>query len=339
MAQVLEPACAQLGVHLHVLSPQCGLLFPQFNGDMAAKAAAKLPPEEKQRAMDEVRQVCESCDVWLGWPQDGWDRVAQIIGDWPQRLRWIQTLSAGADELVASAPPRIAVTRAQGKFDASIAEWVLAWIFMHAKKAPLFLEAQRRRTWQRQFTGISRVAGSTVLIVGYGSIGRQLAELCAAVRMRVMATRRSPQEAAEGDVASVHAASELPKLLPDADFVVLCMPLTSQTRGSFGGRELKAMKAGAALINIARGEVVDWSAVRSALTGGSLAGYYTDVTTPEPLPDGHPDWDVPNLVVTPHNSWAPHPDHADDARRFLDNLRRFLAGEALHGLVDRTRGY
>jgi len=251
----------------------------------------------------------------------------------------VQTLSAGADELMAKAPPRVLVTRAEGKFDAAIAEWVLTWVFMHAKKAPLFLEDQRRRTWRRRFQGLSRVAGSSVLLVGYGSIGLRIARLCAAVGMAVAATRRSAEAVAEDGVASVHPASELLGLLPAADFVVLCLPLTAQTQGSFGRRELVAMKPGAALINIARGEIVDWAEIRSALEAGSLASYYTDVTTPEPLPDGHPDWGVPNLVVTPHNSWAPYPDHSDDAQRFARNLRRYLSGEPLQGLVDRDRGY
>jgi len=238
------------------------------------------------------------------------------------------------------APPRIAVTRAEGKFDGSIAEWVMTWIFMHSKKAHAFIEAQRGRTWRRQFTGISRVAGSCALVVGYGSIGRRAAALCKAVGMRVLGTRRSASGAAAGDDGTVvHPATELCALLPAADYVVLCTPLTPETRGSFGAQELQAMRPGAALINIARAEVVDWPVVRAALQSGGLAAYYTDVTSPEPLPDGHADWSVPNLHVTPHNTWAPHPDPSDDVQRFSENLRSFLAGGELRGLVDRARGY
>lgn len=340
IVQVLRPLCAELGIELYVQSQVCGALYPQFNEDLFAVQAARLTPEQRSVATQELKQLCATCDVWLGWPQGSWNRVVRIIGGWPARLRWIQTVSAGTDALTAVAPASIQVSRAEGKFDNSIAEWVLTWMFMHSKKVHRFIESQHGKIWRRQFSDISLVASSSVLIVGYGSIGQRIAQLCKALGIRVVGTTRSASiRGMDKAEIMVHPSKDLHSLLPIADFVILCMPLTDETRMSFGAAEIAAMKKGAALINIARGELVDWHEVCGALRRESLAAYYTDVTTPEPLPDGHPDWGVPNLHITPHNTWAPHPDMADDARRFYDNLELFLAGHPLRGLVDRSRGY
>jgi len=341
IAQVLRNLCEKngLNVQVHVPSKVCNICFPQFNPELTEEKAAKLSMAEQREATDELRHIFNVCNVWLGWPQGSWKKVENITGGFPPNLKWIETLSAGADELLPVVPSRVLVSRAEGKFDASIAEWVLQWIFMHAKKALAFLEHQRQQKWQKEFGGITRVSGAQLLIVGYGSIGRTIANLCKAVGMKVKGTRRSAKTTIVEDDVSIHPSQDLHQLLAEADYVVLALPLTSETRLTITEKELVVLKKGAALINIARGEIVDWPAISSALQKGSLAGYYTDVTVPEPLPDGHPDWKLPNLVVTPHNAWAPSPSPSDDAERFFPNLQRFLSNSPIHGLVDPTRGY
>ena len=139
--------------------------------------------------------------------------------------------------------------------------------------------------------------------------------------------------------ASVWPPERLHDVLAESDYVILAVPLTEETHRLIGADELAAMKPGAALINIARGEVVDWDAQVSALESGRLRASYTDVTTPEPLPDGHPLWSAPNLFITPHTSGL-QPDYfGKAAHRFADNLRRFLTSELLLDVVDRNAGY
>lgn len=340
---VLRPLCVEIGVTVHVLSPACNALFPQFGGPAQAEAAAKLTDVARREAEEELRRKCSEAVAWLGWPHGSWSAVSEIIGGWPSSLRWIQTLSAGADVLMEVVPDRITVTRAAGKFDHSIAEWVLTYILMHSKQMHRFQQSQREGKWGSKLrspsTGVSHVRGACVLVVGYGSIGQRIAELCTAVGARVMATRRSSTTVNMQGNVEVHPSSDLLALLPAADFVVISLPLTTATRSSFDSPQLEAMKPRAALINIARGEIVNWDSVRSALQEGRLAAYYTDVTVPEPLPDGHGDWTVPNLYITPHVTFLPVPGSGDDAHRFFSNLQRFLSGDALEGRVDPKLGY
>jgi phosphoglycerate dehydrogenase-like enzyme len=175
-------------------------------------------------------------------------------------------------------------------------------------------------------------------VVGLGGIGSEVARRGKGFGMEVLATRRS-------DTPPPHYVDrqarpdKLMELLPEADVVVLCVPLTKQTEGMIGARELEAFKPDAYLVNVARGKVVDTEALLEALEDGRLAGACLDVTDPEPLPPGHPLWTMPNVVITPHMSGRSELTAQRWRAVYLENLRRFGAGEPLLNVVDKSAGY
>ena len=254
-------------------------------------------------------------------------------------LRWAQFWSAGLDRLLAQdLPPGVAITSAAGLHAVTISEWILAYMLSHTKRLPRAFQQQQEARWKRWAPGVLR--GQTVGIVGLGAIGRETARVCAALGMRVLATKRS---ARDGDTAlhcdRLYSSDRLRDLLTASDYVVLALPLTTETRSLIGPAEFNAMKPDAVLINIARGEVVQWEALLEALHQESIAACYTDVTVPEPLPDGDSVWTHPNLVITPHVT-GNLDNYIDGATTiFIDNLRRYTAGETLSNLVDIERGY
>ena len=290
-----------------------------------------VPGSDAVRA--EVDAVLPRCEVWFGFPRE------RLPFERADALRWLQLASAGADRVLQlDLPPRVTITNVSGLHATPIGEWVLAFLLMHAKQMPLALDHQRQATWKRY--SVTNLRDATVGIVGLGAIGEEIARLCKAFGARVIATRRSarPGETAP-NVDALFPLADLPALLGASDYVVLAMPLTAATRGMMGAAEFAAMRPTAVLVNIARGEVVDWEAMRAALRAQQIGAVYTDVTVPEPLPDGDPAWREPNLVITPHNS-GNFPRYIDAASEiFAENLRRYLDGAPLRNIVERERGY
>jgi phosphoglycerate dehydrogenase-like enzyme len=207
-----------------------------------------------------------------------------------------------------------------------------------ARRLPQLLELQRERTWQplrgRELSEI------TVGIVGYGSIGVELARLLAPFGTHVIATRRHPERGA-GDVPNVelHSLDDLGEVLRASDIVVVAAPLTDETAGLIGAEQLAEMRQDAWLINIARGRLLDELALRRALASGSIGGAVLDVFSEEPLPPDSPLYDTPNLVITPHTSWASERVAGRSVDLFTENLRAFRAGQPMRNLVDLEAGY
>ncbi len=287
-----------------------------------------------EEGAEEVRSAVGEAAAWL---------TLRFDHDWiPDHgpLRWIQLASAGADHALRQPIPEgITVTNAGSLYATPVAEWVLTFLLMHAKRMPYFLEQQREATWSRR-EEVANLRGATVAVVGLGAIGGEVARLCQAFGARVIGSRRSARRGDRGaHCDALYPADELPAMLRQADYVVLAVPLTEETRGSFGAAELGAMKPGSALVNIARGAVVDQEALTAALASGTPAAAYTDVMVPEPLPDGDPLWGTPNLYITPHSSGY-FPNWMDGAGGvFVENLRRYVAGQPLESVVDPARGY
>ena len=259
-------------------------------------------------------------------------------------LEWVALASAGADQALRFPPDEhVKMTKMPGLAARVIAEWVLGFMLMDCKGFPHYIEAQHEERWSAGQPGT--LEGATVGIVGYGAIGSEIAQLCGAFGAEVWGIRRRasadgrPPEGAPACVQAVWPPDRLREVLERSDYVVLGIPLTEATRQLIGAEQLRQLKPGTALINIARGGVVDWPAMIAALHDGSLRACYTDVTSPEPLPEGHSDWSTPNLFITPHNSGL-QPDYfGKAARRFADNLRRYIDGEPLLDPVDRAAGY
>lgn len=273
--------------------------------------------------------------VMLPWGLDQ-EVVADLLG--LPTVRWVQTVTAGIDHALRALPAgrKVTITNASGVFDVPIAEMVLAYILTMAKRVPEFLAQQRDKSWH--LLRLREVAGMTVGIIGLGNIGAEIAERCQALGMTVIATRRSPERGGRG-VDRVLGSDALDVLLAAADYVVVAAPLTDETRGLIDAAALAQMRPDAVLINIARGAIVDEDALVEALQAGRIGGAALDVFEEEPLPADSPLWDMPNVIITPHNSWSTPHLQAREAALFLDNLSRYIAGQPLRNVVDQERGY
>jgi phosphoglycerate dehydrogenase-like enzyme len=273
--------------------------------------------------------------VMLPWglPPDALERLLRA-----PNLSWVHTVTAGIDHVLRALPPdtSVVITNAQGVFDHPIAEMVIAYILVIAKRIRDFQAQQAARRWH--LLRLREIADCTVGIVGLGSIGSEIARRCKALGMQVLATRRHPERGGP-HVDRVVAPQDLPEILQVADFVVVAAPLTAETRGLIGREELSLMRSDAWLINIARGEIVDEPALIEALRAGKIGGAALDVFAQEPLPASSPLWGLPNVILTPHNSWSTPHLKQREAELFLENLARYLRGEPLHNVVDEARGY
>ena len=239
-------------------------------------------------------------------------------------LRVVQLLSAGVDNWVGQVPSGVQLCDAAGVHDASVAEWVLGAAIGSLRQFPAFARAQQRREWTTAgLTPTAELTGKRVLIVGAGSIGRAVEQRLAPFGVTVTRVARTARP--EQDVRGV---GELPDLLPYAEVVVLLVPLTEQTRGLVDGSFLAALPDGALLINAARGPVVDTAALLTEVASGRISAAL-DVTDPEPLPAGHPLWELPNVLLTPHVGGAVVGLLPRGYRLVGEQLRRFAAGEPL----------
>jgi phosphoglycerate dehydrogenase-like enzyme len=238
-------------------------------------------------------------------------------------LRVVQTLTAGFDKVRPYVPPGAVLCNARGAHDASTAEWVVGAAIAALRQFPYFATEQAAGRWSYQFTGT--LAGTTVLIVGYGSIGQAVERRLAGFDVLLRRVARSAR-------AGVSPISELPGLLRDADVVILLAPVTEETRGMVDAAFLARMKDGALLINAARGSLVVTADLVAEVSTGRLAAAM-DVTDPEPLPPGHPLWTLPNVFITPHVG-ASTPYSMREANRLVRaQAERYLAGQPLANVI------
>ena len=246
-------------------------------------------------------------------------------------MKWFHGLFSGMDDPIfrTIAGRGVVVTNSPGVTAQPIAQYVLAMMLRHAKRIPAWEAAQRERAWRRVES--DELTGRTVVILGVGGIGQEVARLCAAFDMRVIGLRRTPGAVPHVDL--LHPPDRLHDVLPDADYLVVTCPLTPETRGMIDAAALARLKPQAYLINIARGPIVVEAALIEALEAGRLASAALDVFDVEPLPAESPLWTTTNVIVTPHNS-ASSPRTLDRAARvFIENLHRYVMGEPLRHVV------
>jgi phosphoglycerate dehydrogenase-like enzyme len=282
-------------------------------------------------------------DVWIPDPYP-----TRAMKTWPslRGVRLVLSLMAGTEWIPRTVGPHVTICNARGAHNVSTAEWTVASILAMLKYFPLYLDIQRSGVWKRRFeasahyaaiTGDTRplyppvmleeLTGKTVLLVGYGSIGQDIEHMLAPFNVDLLRVARS----ARTDPA-VHAVSELDSLLPRAQVVILILPATPESHKLIGTRQLALMPQGALLVNAARGPIVDTDALVEALNAGHIRAAL-DVTDPEPLPDGHPLWSCPNLLLTPHVGGS-SPQFAPSAVRIAgEELRRYIAGDPLQNVV------
>lgn len=258
-------------------------------------------------------------------------------------LVWVQIYSAGAEHCLAVdevAGGKVLLTNMQKMASPVIGEHAVAMMLSLTRGLVRQAKTMPDADWDRSFgdkTGMISVDGKTVLVVGLGGIGRAAAKRAAGLGMRVIATRNSSRSGPDY-VDYVGLSNELFELAGQADVVINALPLTPETEGLFDAAFFDAAKPGVFFINVARGASVVTDDLVAALADGRVAGAGLDVTDPEPLPAGHPLWRMPDVIITPHIAW-----YGNDRERQMavarENVRRFIAGDALLNLVDPQRGY
>ena len=282
-------------------------------------------------------------DVWIPDPY-----ATRAIRAWPhlRGVRLILSMLAGTEWIPPLAGPHVTICNARGAHNVATAEWVVSAILAMLKFLPLYLDVQHAGVWKRRFEApalyaalsgdptryhppvmLEELTGKSVLLVGYGEIGKEIERMLAPFQVEITRVARSARPAPE-----IHAAAELDALIPAAEIIILIVPETDETRSLVGPAQFALMRQGALLVNAARGPVIDTNALIKALHAGRIRAAI-DVTDPEPLPEGHPLWSCPNLLITPHVG-AASPHMTPNALRIAAaELRRYIAGEPLKNAV------
>ena len=285
-------------------------------------------------------RAAEADVLWTA-PRNGWRNAPrEAPPGWPGRLKWVHTASVGIDYF----PPWLfdvpQVTCARGVAAVPIAEFVLSALLEQTKQLSS-RRVHQPAQWHAEFDRASRLPlgllqGQTLGLVGYGAIGREIAQRALAFGMQVAALRRSEAPIDEAGVATVRS---LHTLLAQSDHLVLALPITPATHQLINAHALSHARPGLHLVNIARGPLVDHDALLKAMDTGQLSAATLDVVDPEPLPPGHALYTHPQVRLTPHISWAGGDVSATSTRKFLDKLARYLKGQALGDVVNGQRGY
>lgn len=316
---------------------------PQELAEKDLEEIHSIAPGMKVLVTDDPQQVeavLDDIEVAFGWhPMAGID-----LGLRGNNLRWYQQSGAGADWLMRF--PEVArrdfiLTNASGVDAIPIGEHIFAFLLAFARGFPQLIRAQEKKQWRAMENfdqNLFELAGKTMLLIGTGAIGAHTARMAAAFSIRVLGVRRNPEKIVEG-IETMYGPGKLIEVLPKADFVVLTVPLTSETQGMIGKAELQAMKPSSYIINTGRGGTIKQQDLIQALQQGWIAGAGLDVFETEPLPPESPLWTMPNVIISAHTSGqTPHYQERIMAI-FRDNLRRYIAGEPLMNVVNKKWGY
>jgi phosphoglycerate dehydrogenase-like enzyme len=307
---------------------------PQLDAALArAGHAVSIVPRFLVTDSADMPEALAAADAAIGWRLP-----TQLIRAHGARLRLIQLTNAGIDNLVPLdwLPGGTALCNASGIHAARLQEWASMVLLMLHAQMPHFATAQRDHAWSRRSS--SRIAGKTALIYGTGALGGAVARAARGLGLRTLGIRRTPGPAENFD--TVLGLDAHRQALPQADFVVLTLPLTPATHGLADAGFFACMRSGAGFANFGRGALVDQPALCAALERGTPGGAIIDVTTPEPLPADSPLWSAKNLIITPHVSCDDPATYVPDALDLLiDNLARLDRGAPLRNRIDPGRGY
>jgi phosphoglycerate dehydrogenase-like enzyme len=319
------------------------LVSYQFHAAYGSKLAAcakeheialdVLPlPAEREARLDEadcerVDAALFSGDVFPNYSRQFFSAVRKA-----PRLKWLHAFNVGVDhpiyhEMLARG---VRLTTSSGSTAEPIAQTAIAGMLMLARNFPHWLAAQRKHLWDpMRGSDVPRdLRGQTALVLGLGRIGSEFARLARALGVKVIGVRRSTTQPTAA-VDEIHPPARLAELLPRSDWLIIACPLTDETRGLISAALLARLPCGARVINVARGEIIDQHALIAALESGHLGGAYLDVFDPEPLPADSPLWELPNVLVTPHNSSVASGNDRRVFEIFTDNLGRWSRGETL----------
>ncbi len=260
----------------------------------------------------------------------------QQINNCPN-LKWIQTMSAGVDMYMkGDFPKNIMLTNARGAYGTAISEHLLSMHLTLIKKLNEYYENQKQSTWKKLGT-VQNVKGSTVLIIGFGDIGKNYAKLVKAMGAKVIGIKRTPIKLPPY-ADEIHTADNLENVLPIADVIAICTPGTNSTKNMINKKTIAQMKNGAIILNIGRGHIIDSDALCNALDSGKISGAGLDVTNPEPLPKNHKLWNYNNVIITPHISGNFHSNETKNTivDIFFDNLHKFINKNELENAINLT---
>ena len=291
-----------------------------------------VSPSELQASKDRLQTV-EAALLWEIPPSS----LAELFALCPA-LKWAHAKSAGVENLPLSLfrEHNITLTNAAGVFAESLAEFVVAGLLYFLKDIPLLRRQQQTRSWKPY--EVLELRGSTALIVGYGGIGRAIAERLAALKVNVIACRNRT-ELQDPFVTKTIAPASIAAHLPTVDHLILSAPLTSETRGMIGPREVAALKESSIVVNVGRGPLIDEAALLNALRTNQILGAALDVFDEEPLPERHPFWDLENVLISPHTADRTAGWLWDALAGFQGLLERRVSGLPLTNIVDIDRGY
>ena len=310
-----------------------------------------ITEERFQAACDKYPDIARQIEVFIDWDLDrfsesmqtagvlvAWDLPTEDLARVAPNLQWIHIIGAGVEHLwpMDWLPDDVTMVNNRGTHAAKGGEFGLMSILMLHSRLPAIIGNQKTATWSSLFSG--SVSGKTVVVIGVGHIGTSVARRCKALGLNVIGISRHGRPVSGVD--GVLTPKNLDSVLPAADFVVLAVPLTTETRNLFDLRRQALTKPGAGIVNIGRAATMDYQELVGNLQSGHFSGAILDVFDEEPLPEGCSLWHTPNLIVTPHIS-------ADDGNTYVEmtldlvfgNLERHLRGEPLNNVVDPELGY
>jgi D-2-hydroxyacid dehydrogenase (NADP+) len=288
---------------------------------------------------DQLPAELADADIFVGYSL----RAEQLTA--AKKLKWIHSTAAGVAQLMYPElrDSGIMVTNPSGIFSVPMSEHTMGLLLALSRNFPDCVRQQDQAVWSQQKIWdkpqhLSELNGKVLLIVGYGSIGREVAKRAKAFEMKVWGVTRSGA-GEQTHVEKIFAAAQLQKALPGADYVLICAPETAETKHLIGAAEIAKMKRGARLINIGRGSLLDEVAMIQALESGALGGAALDVAATEPLPAESPLWQAPNLFITPHTSGVSDRLWNRQAEILIALLERWFDGREMFNRVDFARGY
>jgi phosphoglycerate dehydrogenase-like enzyme len=314
-----------------------------YPATLSAELLREFPEDVELIPVSDKIDCDVEIDVWIPDPY-----ANRAIRAWPRLhgVKLVISMLAGTEWIPPLVGPHVTICNARGAHNVATAEWVVAAILAVLKYFPLYLDIQHAGIWKRRFEAseyyakinadarpiyppvlLEELAGKTVLLVGYGEIGKEIERMLVPFRVNLLRVARSARKAPE-----VYPVSELDTILPRVDVVVLILPSTPDNRWLIDRAQLALMPQGALLVNAARGPIVNTDALVEALNASRVRAAL-DVTDPEPLPEGHPLWSCPNLLITPHIG-ASSPQFSPNAlRTAAEELRRYMRGEPLRNVV------
>jgi phosphoglycerate dehydrogenase-like enzyme len=338
---IASPLEAELAARIQAADPRAEVWFqPELLPPARYPADHRGDPAFARDADGEARwrALLDRAEVLFGVPGDSPDALAEVVNGLPG-LRWVHATSAGAGEQVRKAElspealKRVAITTSSGVHAMPLAEFAVLGLLAVAKELPRLIAGQRARAWPEVHQPLRELSGQTLLLVGLGEIGREVARLGKALGMRTVGFRRTQGPPPEW-VDEVHGPERLAELAGRADAMVVSLPLTDETAGLVDRATIERLPAGCIFVNVGRGGVVDEPALVDALADRRIAGAVLDVFATEPLPADSPLWTLPNVLVTPHAAALSPRENERIVELFVDNLRRYLDGRPLRKVVE-----